>query len=69
MVTSSQASKPVVLTPTEKDVVLDALEAHAKSYERAARAAKDRAIQDAYTSAGASVRTLISKIIVGALEF
>jgi len=68
MATSSQAPKPTVLTPTEKGVVLDALDAHAKSYERAARAAKDRVIEDAYTAAGASVRTLIAKITVGELE-
>lgn len=62
------AAKSIVLSPSEKGVVLDALDAHAKSYERAARAAKDSVVSKAYEQAGSSVRTLIAKITVGEVE-
>lgn len=61
-------SKPYVLSPAEKGVVLDALDAHAKSYERAERAAKEKIVGDAFKSAAANVRALIARITVGELE-
>lgn len=66
MATSS--SKPYVVSPAEKGVILDALDAHAKSYERAERAAKDKIVADAYASAAGGVRALIARITVGELE-
>lgn len=67
-VPATTGPKPYAVTPAEKGVILDALDAHAKSYERAERAAKDKIVADAYASAAAGVRGLIARTTVGELE-
>lgn len=59
----TDAKKSEKLSATESSVVLDALDMYEKSLERAAKAAKDSNVADAYKKAGGAVRTLKAKIM------
>ena len=63
------ATKSVVFTPAEKQVVLHALSMYETSLERAQKAAKDKLIADAYASSAANVRALRARCESGELEF
>lgn len=56
------------LSSDEKQVVLDALEMQAKSFERGEKASKEPALAAAYRGAAAKVRALHAKIVSFELE-
>lgn len=61
-------TKPVKVTPAERQVIADAMEVYLKTFERAEKSAKDAAVQAAYRDAAGKVRALSARIASGELE-
>jgi len=64
----SMAATPDKLTAAERDVICEALEVYAKTFDRAATAAKVKPIATANEQAAASVRMLFNKVKSTTLE-
>lgn len=62
-------TKPVKVSPAERQVIADALDMYVKSLERAEKAAKDATVAAAYKDAAAKVRAISAKVTSGELEF